>query len=788
MKSLKITFFLFVFGLSGIKAQTYTLVWEDNFNGTTLDSSKWNIEQKVGIWNTGANSEFQHYKKENVSVGDDGAGNNCLILTAKKENYNGYNYTSGKVTTKGKFAFRRGKFEASIKIPDLANGLWPAFWSLGYSNIGWPDCGEIDVLEMGHKQGITDGVQNKYLGSHLFWGPYPSDYGKEMVADDDLSTGYFKHTAIWDETKISIYFNDATSPYFSMGIDGSTTEEFREFQEYLLLNLAVGGSLPGIYNINDITVATPANMYVDWVKVYQEEDKIDYSENELAQFGVFGVFEETVHTDMGMDLGFDLMEITTALTPKTDETPYEGNQVLSYSTSSGADYKLKLTAGILRNMINYNTGSVQFYIKTNITDAIQIGIADTEGLEHFVTFDTDNNQNFSRNNSWQLAYLSLSDFKDAVNLASLKDMLICKGTSSSEGYISIDQITYKETVPARGYYAIATDNPEITEGFVVDGVTNHMYIWSNTIAFNTTYPAYEGENVLSFKATGAESWCGFGFISSTPLNFEAYADGYLNISIRTTSSKAFYIGMDGVDSNGEINFVSGSDPYGFKRDGKWHHLHIPFSDLTSEGLDLSNIKHVFKTGSGVKIDDIAYDNIFYSEQMPNIENTVVCYTQNITVYPGTKTIYQDEKLKLTAKVLNQFGNAFENYVSWTSDGGEIDVDGNFQVSTLGDYTITATQDEKIGKATITVLEGNAIFNTAENLAQIYFVQNTGEIVINGVTEPSTITLFNTCGATILTSNSNQLSNRLKITHLAAGMYVVKITSANNSFSKKIIMP
>jgi len=109
--------------LTNINAQDYTLVWQDNFDGTTLDSSKWNVEQKIGIWNTGNNSEFQHYKKENVSVGDDGNGNNCLVLTAKKEDYNGYAYTSGKVTTKGKFAFRRGKLEASIKIPDLANGL-----------------------------------------------------------------------------------------------------------------------------------------------------------------------------------------------------------------------------------------------------------------------------------------------------------------------------------------------------------------------------------------------------------------------------------------------------------------------------------------------------------------------------------------------------------------------------------------------------------------------------------------------------------------------------------------
>jgi beta-glucanase (GH16 family) len=165
--------FIFL-SLSGF-AQNYQLVWEDQFNGNSLDPTKWNTENRVGIWNTGGNSEFQHYKNENVTVGDDGNGNNCLIITAKEESFGGYHYTSGRVNTRGKFAFRRGKLEASIKIPDLANGLWPAFWTLGYTPIGWPDCGEIDVLEMGHAEGIRQGKVNSFIGAHLFWGPYPRD-------------------------------------------------------------------------------------------------------------------------------------------------------------------------------------------------------------------------------------------------------------------------------------------------------------------------------------------------------------------------------------------------------------------------------------------------------------------------------------------------------------------------------------------------------------------------------------------------------------------------------------
>ena len=146
-------------------AQTWELVWEDPFDGQTLDSSIWSIEEKKGIWNTGQNAEFQRYRRENVQVGDDGNGNNCLILTAKEEKYKGFSYTSGKVFTKGKFAFRRGKLEAAIRVPDLANGLWPAFWTLGYVPLRWPDKGEIDIMEMGHASAIP------MIRSTVLWEP-----------------------------------------------------------------------------------------------------------------------------------------------------------------------------------------------------------------------------------------------------------------------------------------------------------------------------------------------------------------------------------------------------------------------------------------------------------------------------------------------------------------------------------------------------------------------------------------------------------------------------------------
>jgi len=112
---------IFLLCTSIISKAQYSLVWQDEFSGTTINKSNWNLENAIGVWNTGDNQELQHYREANVSVGPDEEGNNCLIITAKKETYNGYQFTSGRINTLNKFSFKYGKLEARIKMPDLSN-------------------------------------------------------------------------------------------------------------------------------------------------------------------------------------------------------------------------------------------------------------------------------------------------------------------------------------------------------------------------------------------------------------------------------------------------------------------------------------------------------------------------------------------------------------------------------------------------------------------------------------------------------------------------------------------
>ncbi|MDX2430198.1 MAG: hypothetical protein QNK35_04655 [Bacteroides sp.] len=600
-----------------IGAQTWSLVWEDQFDGQTLDSSIWSIEEKKGIWNTGQNAEFQHYRRENVQVGDDGNGNNCLILTAKEEDYKGFSYTSGKVFTKGKFAFRRGKMEAAIRVPDLANGLWPAFWTLGYVPLGWPDNGEIDIMEMGHSGAIADDTVNSFVGAHLFWGPYNNgypNYGTDYTAGEDLSQGYFIHTAVWTETSIKVYFNNASSPYFTMTITGNDFEEFRDYQHYILFNLAVGGSLPGISNKADISAPMPASMYVDWVRLYQEVDETDMNDSTLALFGTVGLYEENDANGFYMNHAFDLLDESSGLSDRLEADPYAGDQALSYEVQSGQDFEFSLRSVLPRNMINYLEGSIQFYLKTDLNSDFEIGVADSSGAKHFVNLSGYPAIDLPRDGSWNLVYVPLADLLQGVDVESLTDLLLIRGTSEAVGYFSVDEVIYSELVPASDFYGIYVDDDSYSPKFEINNVTGHLYNWENTVKFTTVFPPFEGDNVLSFKSSGAQSWYGFGIFSDQAINLQNFKDGYLNISMITEASGDFYIGMDADDDSGaNIDFKGSSGPYGFERDGTWQHLSIPMSDLLAKGLNLSQVKHVLKTG-GASIGDIAFDRIFLSAE------------------------------------------------------------------------------------------------------------------------------------------------------------------------------
>jgi beta-glucanase (GH16 family) len=255
----------------------YKLVWSDEFDYEGFPKSEyWTPERGTGQGGWG-NNELQFYtgRKENVQVRD-----GSLIMRAVKEDYEGSPVTSARLITLGKFEFKYGYVVASIKLPKTAEGLWPAFWMMGndIKSIGWPNCGETDILEMGHSNGIKNGTSEQFLNGACHWGvPHHQYYAHDITNTYSVQDGEFHtFTCIWDEEYIRTYIDiekyPSVEPYFEMKIEDFGNGEFRK-DNFILLNLAVGGNFPGIWDIDQITALNdgPARMEVDYVRVFQKK-------------------------------------------------------------------------------------------------------------------------------------------------------------------------------------------------------------------------------------------------------------------------------------------------------------------------------------------------------------------------------------------------------------------------------------------------------------------------------------------------------------------------------------
>lgn len=267
----------------------YKLVWQDLFDGGELNLFRWNIEVNG---NGGGNNELQYYtdSENNVHVGDDGQGNECLILTARREDYKNKNFTSGRLNSMNLVTFTHGKIEASIKLPSTANGLWPAFWMMGndWQTVGWPRCGETDILEMGNAEGIKNGTQDRFFNGACHWGQgWPNaSYARSSTKNYSLQDGEFHlYTCIWDENSIKMYVDldkqPLQTPYFNIDIteidptnDWVAGNYFHK-ENFIIFDLAVGGNFTGIWDAAGITALNDENgqeasMYINYVKIYQK--------------------------------------------------------------------------------------------------------------------------------------------------------------------------------------------------------------------------------------------------------------------------------------------------------------------------------------------------------------------------------------------------------------------------------------------------------------------------------------------------------------------------------------
>ena len=267
----------------GLMAQgDYQLVWNEDFTEATLDRAVWNIEVNG---DGGGNNELQYYCEKGVSVGaEPTTGKQCLILTATKEDYQGKKCTSGRVNTKNKMTYTFGRIDARIKFPNTANGLWPAFWQMGnnYDQVGWPKCGETDIIELGHQNAFSKGTQDRYFNGAMHVGPkWDAVWSDAQSVTWDYSVEDTFHivSMIWTPTSIDMYMDDVPEPYFHADLEHAESAEYDRKvvfgkPNFIIANLAVGGNFPGIFDINKITALAdgPRSVYIDWIRIWQRGD------------------------------------------------------------------------------------------------------------------------------------------------------------------------------------------------------------------------------------------------------------------------------------------------------------------------------------------------------------------------------------------------------------------------------------------------------------------------------------------------------------------------------------
>ncbi len=233
----------------------YVVVWEDNFDGSSLNRNIWNVEENG---NGGGNQELQYYRDsiENIEV-----SNGTLKIKGLRKGYGGKGYTSGRINTKDKAEFRYGKIEARMKLPSF-QGAWPAFWMLGgnHSEIGWPRCGEIDIMEAINTQNYTHGALHWYGEGKRD----SSGNSADILPDNFDRTQWHVYGMEWTETTIKMTVDGRV--FYTESITDGYMGEFRK-EQFLILNLAIGGQWPG-FTIDDSKF--PVTMEVDYVRVSQK--------------------------------------------------------------------------------------------------------------------------------------------------------------------------------------------------------------------------------------------------------------------------------------------------------------------------------------------------------------------------------------------------------------------------------------------------------------------------------------------------------------------------------------
>jgi beta-glucanase (GH16 family) len=246
-----------------LSAQQYELIWADEFDYKGLpDPDKWGYES--GFVRNNEAQYYTKYRKENARV-----ENGMLIIEARREKYQKARYTSASLNTFSKKHFLYGRIEVRAKLP-VGKGTWPAIWMLG-TNIkekGWPLCGETDIME-------NVGFDSLKIHANIHTGAYnhvqKTNKGNSIIINNPWENFHI-YALEWTKNRMDFFVDG--QKYFTFENDRAGDERTWPYDkpQYLLLNLAIGGSWGGQEGINDASF--PHKYYIDYVRFYQAAEPV----------------------------------------------------------------------------------------------------------------------------------------------------------------------------------------------------------------------------------------------------------------------------------------------------------------------------------------------------------------------------------------------------------------------------------------------------------------------------------------------------------------------------------
>lgn len=276
MKLFLITVCSFAMFSQCVQDQEWKLVWSDEFNYNGLpDAEKWDYEEGFE-----RNEELQYYmkaRKENSRV-----ENGHLIIEGRKErkpnprigegwadwqkNRKFMDYTSASLITRNKFGFTYGRVEVRAKMP-RGRGMWPAIWTLGTNRgeVGWPRCGEIDIMEYVGKQPDTIHANNHFANPDIKDKAVHKSAGRGKISVKEPYNNFHVYAIEWDEKQIMFFVDDKSYATFNIDLAGKGADNPFRKPHYLLLNLALGGSWGG--EIDESVL--PQKYEIDYIRIFK---------------------------------------------------------------------------------------------------------------------------------------------------------------------------------------------------------------------------------------------------------------------------------------------------------------------------------------------------------------------------------------------------------------------------------------------------------------------------------------------------------------------------------------